>query len=169
MSTAEDTITRWRKKPVEVEAMQWTGDNAAAIAAFTGLPEGWPIVPHGWYAVKDGDDCFVIEPDAFAATYESPEPEPGLRSRLADADNAIGQVIRLAESWQMAGGHLDAVHVTRALLAICAPWTGMPVRELEAIGNGPLLDPDCRDGKCASCVGAPCEHECHKQPEAGRG
>ena len=25
----------------------------------------------------------------------------------------------------------------------------------------PLLDPDCRDGKCGSCVGGPCEHWCH--------
>lgn len=24
------------------------------------------------------------------------------------------------------------------------------------------LDPDCRDGKCGSCVGGPCEHECHQ-------
>lgn len=30
-----------------------------------------------------------------------------------------------------------------------------------AEGNGPLLDPDCRDGKCGSCIGGPCEHECH--------
>jgi len=34
-------------------------------------------------------------------------------------------------------------------------------RALVAKGAGPLLDPDCRDGKCGSCVGAPCEHECH--------
>jgi hypothetical protein len=32
---------------------------------------------------------------------------------------------------------------------------------LTAEGAGPLLDPDCRGGKCGSCVGAPCEHECH--------
>lgn len=32
---------------------------------------------------------------------------------------------------------------------------------LEAIGAGPLLDPDCRDGKHQSCVGAPCECGCH--------
>ncbi len=31
------------------------------------------------------------------------------------------------------------------------------VKDLEAIGNGPLLDPDCRDGKHSSCMGAPCE------------
>ncbi|NEA22642.1 hypothetical protein [Actinomadura bangladeshensis] len=26
----------------------------------------------------------------------------------------------------------------------------------------PVLDPDCRDGKCGSCVGGPCEHSCHQ-------
>ena len=26
----------------------------------------------------------------------------------------------------------------------------------------PLIDPDCRDGKCSSCVGGPCEHVCHE-------
>ncbi|GAA0970017.1 hypothetical protein GCM10009555_018190 [Acrocarpospora macrocephala] len=25
-----------------------------------------------------------------------------------------------------------------------------------------LIDPDCRDGKCGSCVGGPCEHGCHQ-------
>ncbi len=34
--------------------------------------------------------------------------------------------------------------------------------ELTAEGAGPLLDPDCRDGKCGSCIGPPCEHECHR-------
>jgi hypothetical protein len=24
-----------------------------------------------------------------------------------------------------------------------------------------LIDPDCRDGKCGSCVGGACEHLCH--------
>lgn len=37
-----------------------------------------------------------------------------------------------------------------------------PSRPLEATGTGPLLDPDCRIGKCGRCPGAPCEHECHQ-------
>jgi hypothetical protein len=37
-----------------------------------------------------------------------------------------------------------------------------PAGELVAEGAGPLLDPDCRDGKCGSCTGPPCEHECHR-------
>lgn len=28
-------------------------------------------------------------------------------------------------------------------------------------GDEPLIDPDCAGGKCGSCVGGPCEHECH--------
>lgn len=24
-----------------------------------------------------------------------------------------------------------------------------------------LIDPDCAGGKCGSCVGGPCQHECH--------
>ena len=38
---------------------------------------------------------------------------------------------------------------------------------LTATGTGPLLDPDCRDGKCGSCVGPPCEHECHQAVSDG--
>lgn len=52
------------------------------------------------------------------------------------------------------------------------PVTGEEARQLAgaapgdlvAIGAGPLLDPDCRDGRCVSCTGAPCEHECHQAP-----
>ena len=40
---------------------------------------------------------------------------------------------------------------------------GQSTRELVAEGAGPLLDPDCRDGKCASCIGPPCEHSCHQR------
>jgi hypothetical protein len=29
--------------------------------------------------------------------------------------------------------------------------------------DGGLIDPDCRDGKCGSCVGGPCEHDCHRE------
>jgi hypothetical protein len=37
-----------------------------------------------------------------------------------------------------------------------------PLPDLVAEGAGPLLDPDCRDGKHASCIGAPCECTCHQ-------
>jgi len=37
---------------------------------------------------------------------------------------------------------------------------------LTAIGNGPLLDPDCRSEKHHSCIGAPCECGCHSEGTA---
>lgn len=33
-------------------------------------------------------------------------------------------------------------------------------------GDPKLLDPDCRDGKCGSCVGGPCQHWCHDDVNA---
>lgn len=64
----------------------------------------------------------LTEPGLFAVVPS--EDAAGDRSALADADNAIGQVIRLAESWKMAGGQLDASYVTGALLEVCGPWMG---------------------------------------------
>lgn len=99
------------------------------------------------------------------------------RSSLADAQNAIGNAIRWVESQAMTGKLLDPAEVQRVLVGIIfRQWTGglrvggvavQPPAELEAIGTGPLLDPDCRAGKCSSCVGAPCEHECHKEASHG--
>ena len=34
------------------------------------------------------------------------------------------------------------------------------------LGGDQIIDPDCRDGKCGSCVGGLCQHHCHTQ--AGR-
>ena len=31
----------------------------------------------------------------------------------------------------------------------------------------PMIDPDCRDGKHTSCVGDPCECECHLSAVSG--
>jgi hypothetical protein len=47
-----------------------------------------------------------------------------LRTELASAQNAIGQVLRKAGSWQMQGGGLDAVAVARWLTDTLGPWTG---------------------------------------------
>lgn len=70
-------VTRWRRKPVEVEALEWTGENAEAIREFTGAPGGWSLVPAGWYAVR-GEDAYpvLIDPGDLAARYE-PAGETG--------------------------------------------------------------------------------------------
>jgi hypothetical protein len=260
-------------------------------------PQGYKVARYGWWIVKSAEGQFgTCDPGFFAATYEPAGADP--ETPLSDAEHAIGQVVRHAESWQMQGGQLDAAHAAGALLSICAPWTGglrIPETgpaslgsvvmaaadralaeaaagtasdiarsalagdpeawrkittvvllaigeharivpkdarptddecsrlrqmvtghenalsavkraldltaalddadreiiaagraglkvlegsedELEAVGTGPLLDPDCRDGKHGSCVGSPCEcpvpgvHSTpHEREEAGHG
>jgi hypothetical protein len=144
-----------------------------------------PGSPHARVLVYIGEDearyrltgtLVMLRAEADAFMREAALPAEG---KLADAQNAIGQAIREVESWAMTGNPLDPSEVQRVLLGIIfRQWLGglrlpeaavQPAGELEAIGTGPLLDPDCRAGKCSSCVGAPCEHECHKRQEAGRG
>ncbi|MER7361853.1 nucleoside triphosphate pyrophosphohydrolase [Nonomuraea wenchangensis] len=44
-------------------------------------------------------------------------------------------------------------------------WDTALATAAEAEQDEPLIDPDCRDGKCHSCVGGPCEHDCHRPAE----
>lgn len=77
----------FRKKPVTVEAVQWTGDNLEEIRKF--LPKhtvrkslfqsilisGW-IVPEKDYIIKHSPIAFRnLRPDIFTATYEPVEGE----------------------------------------------------------------------------------------------
>jgi hypothetical protein len=96
----QEAGTRWRKKPVEVSAIQWTGANLAEVQAFTG-PGYFGAVPpedrdedpdmtaevydklHStWVHVYDGQwiirgvqgELYPCAEDVFAATYEPAEP-----------------------------------------------------------------------------------------------
>jgi hypothetical protein len=86
---------RFRKKPVVIEAVQWTGDNWSHIAAFVGERlspasyAGWPSpnadrtlrVPtlEGEHIASPGDwiirgvkgELYPCKPDIFAVTYEA--------------------------------------------------------------------------------------------------
>jgi hypothetical protein len=48
-------MPRFRKKPVEVEAVQWTGDNADEIKAFVG--------------VRDNGECRFLTPDEITGAW----------------------------------------------------------------------------------------------------
>lgn len=81
---------RYRKKPVVVDAVQWTGENLAEIRGFVvggggrlqvsiayGLsiwnePEQqWISAPHGHWIIKGvAGEFYPCEPGIFAATYE---------------------------------------------------------------------------------------------------
>lgn len=78
-------MARFRKKPVEIEAVQWTGDNTNEVASFTGgisRPGGAGlIIPtlEGDHTASKGDwiirgvkgEYYPCKPDIFAATYDA--------------------------------------------------------------------------------------------------
>lgn len=80
---------QYRKKPVVVEALQWTGDNLESLRAF--VPEEWRhnkitepmgiVTPEGVMEIKVGDwiikgvkgEFYPCRPDIFELTYEQVE------------------------------------------------------------------------------------------------
>ena len=80
-------ITKYRKKPVVVEALEWTGENMAEISKFSGelwkCKDGCLLVPtlEGDMKASKGDyiikgvkgECYPCKPDIFKETYEEVE------------------------------------------------------------------------------------------------
>jgi len=80
---------RYRKKPVVIEAIQWTGDNYEAVEAFAGYTrtmvpldsvlglftlEGFKPCPIGYWIVKGvKGEFYPVDPEIFAMTYEEVE------------------------------------------------------------------------------------------------
>ena len=96
----------YRKKPVTVEAVQWTGENHAEMCEFID-PEVFEIIPHvglvihtlegdhhaspGDYIIKGvNGEFYPCKPDIFAKTYESatltPPNEPLTLDELLKMD-----------------------------------------------------------------------------------
>lgn len=57
-----EVITRWRKKPVTVEAVQWTGSNEADVQALTG--------PGNFYPLDEQQRTNCNDPEATAEVYD---------------------------------------------------------------------------------------------------
>jgi hypothetical protein len=78
-------VPTFRSRPVEVDAIQWTGDNLAEVIAWAGRhavpqPDGGLMVQtmHGsvWaqrncWLVKGPDEVYPCDPAVFAAKYEA--------------------------------------------------------------------------------------------------
>ena len=91
------TVQRFRKQPVEVEAIQWTGDNPAAVRAFTGTHQpdpnrsgnhmvfttqsghgelyvaangAWLGIEVGEWIIRDSRGFYPCKSDIFDATYD---------------------------------------------------------------------------------------------------
>ena len=79
-------IKKYVKKPIEIEAVQWTGDNTEEIEEFTNwracqniykismiiaTPKGEMRVLPGDYIIKDANgEFYPCKPDIFEKTYE---------------------------------------------------------------------------------------------------
>jgi hypothetical protein len=102
--------------------------------------------------------------------------EPGTRFRVCGlatgsvvvhAGDDLSLFIRGPQSIGALRHALDEAELLLAKAADSAAEPSLPVDEEMAFSHGlpieaePVIDPDCRDGKCASCAGGPCEHECH--------
>lgn len=88
---------KFRKKPVVIEAIQWTGDNGAEMQEFTrgvsgpyleaGRPntkmiistlEGHMVADKGDYIIKGiVGEFYPVKEDIFEATYDRVEENPG--------------------------------------------------------------------------------------------
>ena len=91
-------IKRYTKKPVTIEAVQWTGRNISDICKFIGRDAGNLLFSgqlfietlEGYHRAEVGDyiikgvkgEFYPCKPDVFALTY-APEQEPVLQSRCA--------------------------------------------------------------------------------------
>jgi hypothetical protein len=116
------TVTRYRKRPVEVDTIQWTGDNEAELIEFTNHhfeavpPEDraedpeitaqvFDVLHSTWVGVKTGQhvirgvkgEFYPIDVDVLAETYDPAVPAPATdRAALA------------ARLWQIAEHHIAA-------------------------------------------------------------
>lgn len=80
-------MAKYRKKPVVIEAIQWTGTNEVEIQKFCGGAVGFklfsPIIPYfktlegdlnaskgDWIIKGVAGEFYPCKPDIFAATYE---------------------------------------------------------------------------------------------------
>lgn len=105
----------YRKKPVVVEAVQWTGENHAEMCEFID-PEAFEIIPRvglvihtlegdhhaspGDYIIKGvNGEFYPCKPDIFAETYESStitppnEPRAGLYGKYTVYKNKDGSLV----------------------------------------------------------------------------
>ena len=154
-------VTRFRKRPVEVSAIQWTGANLAEVQEFTGRGYFDAVDPQDrsddpdmtamifdklhstWVHVYDGQwiirgiqgEFYPITDDVLALTYE-PADGPDERDQITELEHRIGQAAEEAESMALEGGvaRACALRFLGALQVPEAEWPAAPA-------TGPLVLP----------------------------
>jgi len=83
-------VAKFKKKPVVIEAIQWTGDNLSEIMTFMNIPvsplesfsnqividtlEGEMKAPVGWWIIKGvKGEFYPCDPEIFKMSYEQVE------------------------------------------------------------------------------------------------
>jgi len=143
------TITRYRKRPVEVDTIEWTGSNINELIDFTGgdfrlvNPDDGDFAPDvtakvydrlhdTWVGVKTGQhvihgvkgEFYPIDPEVLATTYE-----PASEAPQSSAQETIARVTALHEQWVKAGTPPLGVPLSR--------WWDARLAEQHAAINGP--------------------------------
>ena len=99
---------KFRKKPVTIEAIQWTGDNTSEIGEFLAGVH-WatsgdnPVIPtlegdmvvslNDWIIKGVKGEFYPCKPDIFEATYEAADKPDGISSQHTDDIDKIVQLI----------------------------------------------------------------------------
>lgn len=155
-SPAGDGPARYRpREPVIVEAIQYTGGNADAVAAFAGAD--WACVPPGCYVARGvTGHFFTVDAGRFAEIYEpavSPPPVAAALEarRAAEADSpatgaeshaggAPEPVTAIVEpsSGNHGGASPSPVAASRERTGASQPEPGDPVAELRRIAVGDI-------------------------------
>jgi len=113
-TTTVPGIIRFRKKPLTVETLEWTGENYRSLSAFTGQQvrraamgglEVWNEEERDWIACPIGHrvvrgalgEFYPISPEAVARTYE-PDDDAGIPVSAADLVAAAAVAERAQEA-----------------------------------------------------------------------
>lgn len=138
------TVQQFRKRPVVVSAIQWTGDNEGEVEAFLGAdfaglrggvllirtlenPDNPFEAPPGWWLIEGvAGEHYACEPAIFARTYEAAGWRRWLR-RLGFHAEAVG--------WAIAGGTVATVVQDFTGSAGWADVAGIPVVVLGVFGS----------------------------------
>lgn len=129
---------RFHKKPVVIEALQWTGDNLPEVEAFCAGARWWPYAdlggrmsiclvtlegtmlanPQDWIIRGVKGELYLCKPDIFAATYEPAEP-PSATATTAEGQ-AMGERVTLGDPCpRCAPAHMGVWDESRKKWQVC--------------------------------------------------
>lgn len=150
-------MSKYRKKPVVVEAIQWTGENLLEICNFTGKCGGELIkngemyidTLEGVHHASVGDfiikgvhsEFYPCKPDIFGKTYNAEYPQTNADRIRAMSDEELaefmankcldGETAKLAQPWGWTLTYTEREMVRHKLFMQWFGWLKQPVKDGE--------------------------------------